>query len=43
MSQTDSTIFAAFEICGLSLFLELILKISLPKIGANLELKYDMG
>ena len=35
MSQTYSTIFAAFEIFSLSLFLELILKISLPEIGAD--------
>ena len=35
MSKTYTIIFAAFEICSLSLFLELILKISLPKIGAD--------
>ena len=32
MGRTYSTIFEAFEMCSLSLFLELIKKISLPKI-----------
>ena len=36
MSLTYSTVFAAFEKCSLSLFLELILKISLPLIGADI-------
>ena len=35
MSQTYPNIFAAFQICSLSLFLELILKISLPEIGVD--------
>ena len=35
MSRTYSTIFAALETCSLSLFLELILKISLTKIGVD--------
>ena len=35
MSQTYSIIFAALEMCSLSLFLELILKISLPEIGVD--------
>ena len=47
MSQTYSTIFAAFEICSLSLFLELILKIRLPKIradfGAQIRHEIDIG
>ena len=35
MSQPYSNIFVAFEICSFSLFLELILKISLPEIGVD--------
>ena len=35
MSQTYSNTFAAFEIYILSLFLELILKISLSEIGVD--------
>ena len=35
MSKTYSTIFAVFEICSLTLFLELILKISLPKMAVD--------
>ena len=43
MSQTYSTIFAAFEICSLSLFLELILKISLTEIGADFGAQIGHG
>ena len=44
MTQTYSTVFAAFEIC-LSLILEWILKMILDsqKLKLILELKYDMG
>ena len=47
MSQNYSNIFAAFEICNLSLLLELILKICLPEIGvdfgAQILLLIDIG